>query len=53
MKSLMSLKMCIAFMPYSTAIIGNYRKLQPVIVFHGLSLTITGIVDNMLWFYVV
>lgn len=47
------LLMCIAFIPYSTALIGNYGKLQPVIVFYGLSLTITGIVYNVLWFYVV
>jgi uncharacterized membrane protein len=47
------LLMCIAFIPYSTALISNYSKLQPVVVFYGSSLTITGIVYNVLWFYVV
>lgn len=47
------LLMCIAFIPYSTALIGNYSKLQPVIAFYGLSLTLTGVVYNLLWFYVV
>ncbi|MES1023403.1 TMEM175 family protein [Gloeocapsa sp. BRSZ] len=47
------LLMCIAFIPYSTALIGNYGKLQPVVVFYGCSLTITGVVYNLLWFYIV
>lgn len=47
------LLMCVAFILYSTALIGNYGKLQPVIAFYGSSLTITGSVYNLLWFYVV
>lgn len=47
------LLMCIAFIPYSTALIGNYGKLQPVVAFYGFSLSLTGVVYNTLWFYVV
>jgi uncharacterized membrane protein len=47
------LLMCVAFIPYSTALIGNYGKLQPVIAFYGLSLTFTGVIYNLLWFYIV
>ncbi|KAM3095809.1 TMEM175 family protein [Phormidesmis sp. 146-12] len=47
------LLMCIAFIPYSTALIGAYANLQPVVMFYGLSLMLTGLVYNTLWFYVV
>lgn len=47
------LLMCIAFIPYSTALIGEYGKLQPMVMFYGLSLSLTGIIYNILWFYVV
>lgn len=47
------LLICIAFIPYSTALIGNYGRLQPVVMFYGLFLALTGLVYNTLWFYVV
>jgi uncharacterized membrane protein len=47
------LLMCVAFIPYSTALIGEYGKLQPIVMFYGLSLSLTGIAYNILWFYVV
>ncbi|WP_316431735.1 TMEM175 family protein [Leptolyngbya sp. NK1-12] len=47
------LLMCIAFIPFPTALIGEYGKLQPIVMFYGLTLSFTGIVYNVLWFYVV
>lgn len=45
--------MCIAFIPFPTALLGEYSKLQSVVMFYGLTLTLTGIVYNVLWFYIV
>lgn len=45
--------MCVAFIPYPTALIGEYGSSLPVVVFYGLSLAITGFAYNALWFYVV
>lgn len=47
------LLMCVAFIPFPTALIGEYGKLQPIVMFYGLTLSLTGIVYNLLWFYVV
>lgn len=47
------LLMCIAFIPFPTALIGEYGKLQPIVMFYGLTLSFTGTVYNILWFYVV
>jgi uncharacterized membrane protein len=47
------LLMCVAFIPFPTALIGEYGKLQPIVMFYGLTLSLTGIVYNVLWFYVV
>lgn len=47
------LLMCVAFIPYPTALIGEFGASLPVVVFYGLSLAITGLVYNFLWFYVV
>jgi uncharacterized membrane protein len=49
----LALLMCIAFIPFPTALIGEYGKLQPIVMFYGLTLSLTGIVYNVLWFYVV
>jgi uncharacterized membrane protein len=46
------LLMCIAFIPCSTAIVGKYSHFPIVVSFYGLSLAITGLVYNALWFYV-
>lgn len=45
--------MCVAFVPYSTKLMGEYGTLQPVTMFYGLSLSLTGVVYNILWFYIV
>jgi uncharacterized membrane protein len=47
------LLMCVAFIPYPTALIGEYRTSLPVVVFYGLTLALTGFAYNALWFYVV
>lgn len=47
------LLMCVAFIPYPTALIGEFGASLPVVVFYGLSLAMTGFVYNALWFYVV
>lgn len=47
------LLMCVAFIPYATKLIGEYSTLQPVVMFYGLSLALTGVVYNLLWFYIV
>lgn len=47
------LLMCVAFIPYPTALIGEFRASLPVVVFYGLSLALTGFVYNVLWFYIV
>jgi uncharacterized membrane protein len=47
------LLMCVAFIPFPTALIGEYGKLQPIVMFYGLTLSLTGIIYNILWFYVV
>jgi uncharacterized membrane protein len=46
------LLMCIAFIPSSTAIVGKYSAYPMVVSFYGLSLAITGLVYNLLCFYV-
>jgi uncharacterized membrane protein len=46
------LLMCIAFIPSSTAIVGKYSQFPIVVSFYGLSLAITGLIYNALWFYV-
>ena len=45
--------MCVAFIPYPTALIGEFGASLPVVIFYGLSLAMTGFVYNALWFYVV
>ncbi|PSB22777.1 DUF1211 domain-containing protein [filamentous cyanobacterium Phorm 46] len=47
------LLMCIAFIPFPTALIGQYGSLQPIVMFYGLTLSLTGIVYNVLLFYAV
>ncbi len=46
------LLMCVAFIPFSTALIGSYGQLSTVVMFYGLSLSLTGLVYNVLWLYV-
>jgi uncharacterized membrane protein len=46
------LLMCIAFIPSSTAIVGKYSTYPIIVSFYGFSLAITGLVYNVLWFYV-
>jgi uncharacterized membrane protein len=46
------LLMCVAFIPCSTAIVGQYNQYPIVVAFYGFSLAFTGLVYNLLWFYV-
>lgn len=46
------LLMCVAFIPCSTAIVGKYWEYPILVAFYGFSLSITGFVYNILWFYV-
>jgi uncharacterized membrane protein len=46
------LLMCIAFIPCSTAILGTNRQYPVIVAFYGFSLSITGFIYNLLWFYV-
>lgn len=47
------LLMCVAFIPYPTALMGEFGASLPVVVFYGLSLAMTGLVYNALWFYII
>lgn len=47
------LLMCVAFVPYPTALIGDFGASLPVVIFYGITLAITGVVYNCLWFSVV
>jgi uncharacterized membrane protein len=47
------LLLCVAFIPYATAVMGHYSHFQPVVAFFGLVLALTGAVYNGLWFYIV
>lgn len=42
--------MCIAFIPYSTSLIGDFPGSLPVIIYAG-TLTLTGVVLTLLWRY--
>ncbi len=44
--------MLVAFIPYLTALMGNFGVSLPVVIFYGLSLTMTGLIHNFLWLYV-
>ena len=44
--------MLVAFIPYLTALMGNFGVSLPVVIFYGLSLTITGLIHNVFWLYV-
>lgn len=47
------LLMCVSFIPFPTALIGEYGTSLPVVIFYGLTLALTGFAYNALWFYVV
>ncbi|NEP19874.1 MAG: DUF1211 domain-containing protein [Leptolyngbya sp. SIO4C1] len=47
------LLMCVAFIPYPTALMGEFGASLPVVVFYGLSLAMTGLIYNSLWFYII
>lgn len=43
------LLMCIAFIPFTTALVGNHPNSQPAVFLYGLWLTLLGVVWNTLW----
>jgi uncharacterized membrane protein len=47
------LLMSIAFVPFSTALMGHHYTESSAVVFYGLSLAATGILYNFLWLWVV
>jgi uncharacterized membrane protein len=49
----LALLLCVAFIPYATAVMGHYSHFQSVVAFFGLVLALTGAVYNGLWFYIV
>ena len=46
------LLMSVAFIPFSTALVGENAHHTTALVFYGLCLGLTGILYNLLWFYV-
>lgn len=44
------LLLCVAFVPFPTALLGSYGHLRPVVMFYGLSLALLGVAWNVLWF---
>lgn len=49
----LALLLCVAFIPYATAVMAASRHLPPVVAFFGLTLAASGLAYNILWFYVV
>lgn len=49
----LTLLLCVAFIPYATAVMGHYSHFQSVVAFFGLVLALTGGAYNGLWFYIV
>ena len=47
------LLMCVAFIPFPTALIARYGGVAPVVILFGLTMALTGIVFSALWFYAV
>lgn len=45
--------MCISFVPFPTALLGEYPKEQLAIVLYGCSFFITGITFNLNWWYMI
>ncbi len=44
--------MMIAFIPFATALLGHHPLEQAAVIFYGLSLALTGLFYNLLWFFV-
>lgn len=47
------LLMCVAFIPFPTALIARYGGVVPVVILFGLTMTLTGFLFSALWFYAV
>ncbi|MGZ6106133.1 MAG: TMEM175 family protein [Vulcanimicrobiaceae bacterium] len=47
------LLMCVAFIPFPTALIARYGRVVPVVILFGLTMAITGMLFSALWFYAV
>jgi uncharacterized membrane protein len=47
----LALLMCIAFLPFPTAVLGTHISDAPAAVFYALSITVAGLFSNALWWY--
>jgi uncharacterized membrane protein len=47
------LLMCVAFIPFPTALIARYGRVVPVVILFGVTMVITGLLFSALWFYAV
>jgi uncharacterized membrane protein len=47
------LLMCVAFIPFPTALIARYGGVVPVVILFGLTMALTGILFSALWIYAV
>lgn len=45
------LMLCIAFLPFPTAVMGTYPSVPVAIVFYAVSVGVTGLVRTLLWWY--
>lgn len=46
------LLMLIAFIPYSSALIGKYMHIKETVVFYGFTMVAVGLTYNVLWLYI-
>jgi uncharacterized membrane protein len=45
------LLMCIAFLPFPTAVLDSYSEDQPAVIFYASSMAITGLMKSFVWWY--
>lgn len=46
------LLLCVAFLPFPTAVLGTHLSDAPAAVFYALSITVAGVFSSALWWYV-
>ena len=49
----LGLLMCVAFIPYATALVAQYGGNRAVVVLFGITMAVTGFAFSTLWFYAV
>jgi uncharacterized membrane protein len=47
----LGLLMCIAFLPFPTAVLDSYSEDQPAVIFYASSMAITGLMKSLIWWY--